>query len=273
MMDRTRLYSALITIVLCSLIALWLALGHIDMSRSNREWPPKHNGEITMEEFAEIIDLPQSAAPAADIPSPAPLPEEAHGAAEPTPESGHDVTDRGEPAEAPATVVSKQPSPVKAKPKKPEKTGPTAEQLKKQREEKEREEARRRATSNTQNAFKNATGKNNTSSQGKTPGNAGAPSDRASALNGRGTGYAGGGWVIPSYAKVPSSVTGSVKMMLKIDRNGRVTSVTFQGGDAPAATDPAVRRAVEAEVRARRFTRADDNAPEESRAYITYTFR
>lgn len=79
--------------------------------------------------------------------------------------------------------------------------------------------------------------------------------------------------MIPAYGKVPSTVTGSVKMMLKIDRTGRVTSVTFQGGDAPAATDPAVRRAVEAEVRARRFTRADDNAPEESTAYVTYTFR
>ena len=61
--------------------------------------------------------------------------------------------------------------------------------------------------------------------------------------------------------------------MRKSARNGRVTSGSYQGGDAPAATDPAVRRAVEAEVRARRFTRADDNAPEESTAYITYTFK
>ncbi len=272
-MNRIRLYSAIITLALYCLIALWLAFGHIDLRRTDHEWPPKRESEITVEEFAEIIDLPQSAAPAADNPAPAPLPEEMHGAATPTPESGHDLDNHGEPAEAPATVTSKQTSPVKVKDKKPEKTGPTPEELKKQQQEKEREEARRRATANTLNAFQNALGKNNTASAGRTPGNAGAPSDRASALNGRGTGYAGGGWMIPSYAKVPSAVTGSVKMMLKIDRNGRVTSVSFQGGDAPAATDPAVRRAVEAEVRARRFTRADDNAPEESTAYITYTFK
>lgn len=268
-MDRTRLYSALLTLAVCCLILLWLMLGHIDMRRTDREWPPKHTSEITVEEFAEIIDLPKSYAPAADIPAPAPLPEKSNAAAEPTPESGHHVADQGKPADAPATVTSKQPSPVKATTKTPEKSGPTAEELKKQQEE----EARRRATANTVNAFKNATGSNNTASAGKTAGNAGAPSDKASALNGRGTGSAGGGWVIPAYSKVPSTVTGSVKMMLKIDRTGRVTSVTFQGGDAPAATDPAVRRAVEAEVRARRFTRADDNAPEQSTAYITYTFK
>lgn len=269
-MDRTRIYSIVATLVVCALISAWLLLGHMSVRERDREWPPKRTSEITVEEYAEIIDLPQSHAPAADIPAPAPLPEEAHGAATPTPESGHDVKDAGEPAEAPATVTSKQPSAVKTKPKEPQKTGPSAEELRRQQEQ---EEARRRATANTQNAFKNATGKNNTASQGKTPGNAGAPSDNASALNGRGTGQAGGGWIIPAYAKVPSTVTGSVKMMLKIDRTGKVTSVTFQGGDAPAATDPTVRKAVEAEVRARRFTRADDNAPEVSTAYITYTFK
>lgn len=273
MTPRHRLYSALATLALCCLIILWLLTATLELRRVDREWPPKRTGEITMEEYAEIIDLPQSAAPAADIPSPAPLPEEANGAAEPTPESGHDVRDAGEPGEAPATVASTKPSAVKTTPKKPEKTGPTAEELKKQKEEKEREEARRRATANTRNAFQNAKGTNNTQSAGRKPGNAGAPSDRASALNGRGTGHAGGGWIIPAYAKVPSTLTGSVKVVVKIDRSGRVTSVRFDGGDAPAATDPTVRRAVEAEVRSRRFTRADDNAPDESTAYITYTFK
>ncbi|MDE6269990.1 MAG: hypothetical protein K2M12_03935 [Muribaculaceae bacterium] len=272
-MKRIRLYSALATLVVCLLILSGLLLGHVQLHQSHEQWPPKHAGEISVEEYAEIIDLPMTPAPAADNPAPAPLPETQVNHAEPTPESGHDLVDRGEPAETPATVSSKHESPVKVAPKKPEKTGPTAEELKAQQEKKEQEEARRRATANTQNAFRNATGKNNTASDGRTDGNAGAPSDRASALNGRGTGYAGGGWQIPSYSKVPSTVTGSVKMMLKIDRSGHVTSVTFQGGDAPAATDPAVRRAVEAEVRARRFTRTDDNAPEVSTAYITYTFR
>ena len=118
-MNRIRLYSAIITLALYCLIALWLAFGHIDLRRTDHEWPPKRESEITVEEFAEIIDLPQSAAPAADNPAPAPLPEEMHGAATPTPESGHDLDNHGEPAEAPATVTSKQTSPVKVKDKKP----------------------------------------------------------------------------------------------------------------------------------------------------------
>lgn len=63
-MNRIRLYSAIITLALYCLIALWLAFGHIDLRRTDHEWPPKRESEITVEEFAEIIDLPQSAAPA-----------------------------------------------------------------------------------------------------------------------------------------------------------------------------------------------------------------
>ena len=146
MMDRTRIYSGIITLAVCALIAAWLMLARLTVRVSDREWPPKHTGEITVEEYAEIIDLPQSHAPAADIPSPAPLPEEARAAAEPMPESGHDVTDAGAPAEAPATVSSRQPSPVKTKPKEPARIGPSAEERKRQQQE---EEARRRATPNT----------------------------------------------------------------------------------------------------------------------------
>ena len=86
-MNRIRLYSAIITLALYCLIALWLAFGHIDLRRTGHEWPPKRESEITVEEFAEIIDLPQSAAPAGAHPAPPPRPEEMHGAAPPPPPS------------------------------------------------------------------------------------------------------------------------------------------------------------------------------------------
>ncbi|MBP3589492.1 MAG: hypothetical protein J6J61_02855, partial [Muribaculaceae bacterium] len=70
-MNRTRLYSAAATAVVCLLILCWLLLSHVELRRTDREWPPKRTGEITVEEFAEIIDLPQSPAPAADNPAPA----------------------------------------------------------------------------------------------------------------------------------------------------------------------------------------------------------
>ena len=79
---------------------------------------------------------------------------------------------------------------------------------------------------------------------------------------------------MPRYNEVPTTVTGSIELMVKIDRSGKVTSVSFLGGDAPAATNASVRSACEREVRSRRFSRPDpDNAPEESTAYITYRFR
>lgn len=159
MKSSPRLYAALATLLVCCLVLLWLFLARVETRRADAEWPPRHTSEIEIEEFAEIIDLPASAAPAADIPAPAPLDEPQNAQAEPTPQSGHDVSDAGEPAEAPATVTSSKPSPVKAKTEKPKKTGPSAEELKKQKEEKAREEARRRATANTRDAFANAKGK------------------------------------------------------------------------------------------------------------------
>ncbi len=81
-MTRSRLYPALITLAVCILIALWLALGHLDVRLTDREWPPRHHADISMEEeFVEIIDLPMSAAPALDNPAPVPLQEPADGQA------------------------------------------------------------------------------------------------------------------------------------------------------------------------------------------------
>lgn len=79
---------------------------------------------------------------------------------------------------------------------------------------------------------------------------------------------------MPRYSPVTSTVTGSVKMVVTINRNGEVTDVRFDGGDAPAATNTAVRNACAAEVRRHKFTRSNpDTAPESSKAYITYTFK
>ena len=62
-------------------------------------------------------------------------------------------------------------------------------------------------------------------------------------------------------------------LSVKIDKSGHVTAVTFTGGTPPAATNRDLRAAVEREVRSRRFTRSDDNAPDEATAHITYIFK
>lgn len=271
MSSRPRILSFVATIVTVAAVVVWMLCDTLALSLSEREWPPKHDSNIVVDdEYAEIIDLPKPKSRQVADPVAAKNDVRADNKAEPTPESGMETVNQGLPGEAPEPVVQQKPSPVKVEKKvQPKPQGPSPEEIKKQKEE---AEARRKATNQTQNAFRNA-GKNNTANNGRTEGDAGKPDGVAAAVNGRGTGRVGGGWSMPRYSEVPSTLTGSVVMMVKIDRNGNVTSVTFQGGDAPAATDARVRAACEREVRARRFHRSDDNAPEESTAYITYRFR
>lgn len=270
-MNRPRITAAVLTAIIALLTVILLCAFKLTVDTTVREWLPRHDGEIAVadEQYFDVISpVPVASAEEA---APAPAEQPAVNQSDPAPESGHDVTDRGPAGDAPATVTSKRPSAVKRPEKKPEKpAGPTKEE----REAAEREAARRRASSATRSAFQRAEGNNNTASTGKNAGNSGQPGGTSSSLNGHGTGKVGGGWIMPSYARVPSTVTGSIKLEVKIDRNGSVTRVTFTGGNPPAATDTRLRQAVEREVRSRRFSRSDGStAPASATAYITYTFR
>jgi len=272
-MNRPRAIAIALTATITVVVLLFLRFTTISLDATQREWPPRHDGEIAMaddEQFFEVVeDLPQPA-PSSEEAAPAVNPVKENNKSTPAPQSGHDMLDRGHAADAPATVTSKRPSTVKSqRQEKPKPTGPSKEEI----EKRKAEEARRKANAATASAFQKSSGKNNTANNGKTEGNTGSPSGRSQSVHGTGTGTVGGGWRLPAYAKVPATVTGSIKMMVRIDRNGKVTSVSFQGGDAPAATDSRLRKAVEAEVRSRRFTRTDSNAPDQATAYITYRFK
>ena len=258
------------TVAIALAVFVWLRLACVHLAEMPAEWPPRHDGEVVLAEdrFFEVIEVPMPFE-AADNPSPVHNDEVANNASDPAPTSGHDLRDAGKAADAPTTVTSNQPSPVKAKTEKPKPSGPSQAELEAQREE----EARRKANAAMNSAFNNASGNNNTANAGSQPGNSGSPSGTATGINGTGTGSVGGGWYLPSYAKVPSTVTGSIRLMVKINQEGKVTAVTFQGGDAPAATDARLRQAVENEVRSRRFTRGNTPAPDQATAYITYRFR
>lgn len=251
-------------------VVVWMMLDSITLSLEDKTWPPKHDSEIMLDdEYVELLDLPKPRKVATDY-SPAYNETVENNKSEAAPETGMEIVDQGAPAEAPAPVVQKAPSPVKTVAKeKPVKQGPSAEELKKQQEE---QEARRKATSQINNAFSKR-GQNNTDNKGKEQGNSGTPKGNSASVNGFGHGNATGGWRLPAYKAVPSTVTGSVEMRVTIDRQGNVKTVTFTGGTAPAATDPAVRAACEKEVRARKFTRSDNEAPDEATAFVTYIFR
>lgn len=262
-----RIYSALSTAIIVVLAVLMMMCTHLSLADEGGAAMQQDAVEFVEEEYIDVMDMPAAPNMLGDEAAAARSDEQ--NESQPTPASGTDVADSGPAGNAPQQVASDEPQPVH-EPKKPEKpAGPSQEELKRQEEQ-------RMAQNEVTNAFSHASGKHNTANGAADNGNSGRADSATDqgGHTGHGTGQAGDGWAIPSYGAVKSPVTGSVKMTLTIDRDGRVTDVKFTGGDAPAATNQTVRNACAIEVRRHRFTRSNpDNAPETSRAYITYTFR
>lgn len=252
-------------LVIVVLSATYLNVHAIDKKQENK-------ADITLlEEFVEVVETSSLAKSADKEDTSSHLDETVQMPSQPAPASGTDLEDRGPVAEAPKPVSTPEPSPVKVKKDKPKNTG-AAEDKKK----KEEEEVRRKANNEVANAFKNASGKHNSATSAtEDKGNSGNKNADPSAqgTTGTGRGKVGGGWIMPVYAQVPSTVTGSVTLTVKIDATGRVTSVNFSGGTPPAATNAALRSAIEREVRARKFSRASYDDAQPATAYITYTFK
>lgn len=182
------------------------------------------------------------------------------------PESPEPISDPAPIEDAPTRATATEQAPSQPKPE----NGPAVDTKKL-----EEDAIKREANEEISNAF-SKTGKHNNSTSNTDQGNNGSPDGNAQlgSLTGTGTGTVGGGWGMPNYSPVMSTVTGSVKMILTIDKEGNVTNVAFDGGNPPAATNTAVRQACAAEVRRHRFTRSNpDTAPATSKAYITYTFK
>lgn len=264
-MKDSRIIAAVATLVVALLLVGLLVVGRLGVSAES--WPPSPKTTELVEIEEEFVDFLEPA-PVHANPSPAYAPKPMRNESKAAPAGGPDLTDAGAAAPAPPVVTSEQETPKKLPPKpKPEKTGPT-------REERLREEQRRKAQRGVSDAFKaSEKAMDNATAKGKEPGDTGRPDGGPTALDGTGRGTVGGGWVMPSYAKVDSRQTGSIVLQAVIDRSGRVVSVEQIGGKAPASANPALVERCKAEVRRHTFTRHDDNAPERATARITYTFR
>lgn len=268
-MDKNRLIALSATCIIALLLMLLMMVMHISVSAFDREWPPRHDGEVAFAEDEQYFEVMQEArvnVSSNQVAAPAHNPEPAKNQSDPAPATGHDVADRGVAGDAPATATSTRPNPVKQQTQQPTNQGPSKQELAEQ-------EARRRANAATSSAFNRANGNNNTSQSGSTAGNSGNPSGTSTSISGSGTGTVGGGWRMPTYQKVRSTVTGSIKVRATVRRDGTVATAEIIGGAAPAATDRDLCKRVLQEVRSRRFTRTDDDAPESATAYITYTFK
>lgn len=264
-MNRERVIAAAATIAAAGILLLWLNTASLRFDRSTLPVPPRPTTAL-IEEIEEYVDMFDPSGNS-DAPAPAASEQTAHADVTPASATGTDISDAGNAATAPVPPASERPADVTAAMPRTEPVGPD-------RDTDKTGKARRRAEADTRAAFRNAAGKDNTSDRGRKTGtDAGRPDGTDSQANGTGMGTVGGGWHLPAYAKVPSSLTGSIVISATVDRTGHVTDVRLVGGDAPAAADAALVRACMAEVRSRVFTRSDDRAPDRATATITYRFR
>lgn len=239
----------------------------VKLTKASAEPPQEVTGSIALaEDFIEVIDQPAAPIMAGDDPAAAQADQQAQ--AQPTPPSGTDPADAGTPGTPPPTVASDKPSPHKTDDQQ-KKPGPTKEQQQQQQDQ-------RQAQAEVANAFGNASGQHNTVSGQTDVTNSGSPSSDSAqgSYTGHGQGTAGGGWGLPAYSPVKSTVTGTIVLKVAIDSQGRPTSVKINGGTPPAITNSAVYQACVAEVKRHTFTRADSSpAPESAIAVITYSFK
>jgi hypothetical protein len=269
-MNRERLYALLATLIASAIVIAALMLCAIRFDRTTLPVPPRlTTGIVQEEEFAELY-TPAPQELRAETASPTLNPIAENNDATPAPQTGTDTENTGDAGEAITPKSSSRPSPLKQKTDEPKKKGPGPAQ---DADKKKQDEAKRKASADLKNAFANTKGNNNTRNQGKNKGNAGSHSGASdSEQHGRGSGRVNGGWKMPAYAKVPSTVTGTIEIKATINREGKVTAVEVIGGQAPAATNTALTNACKDEVRRRIFTRSDKNPPETATAYITYKF-
>lgn len=260
-MTPRRIASAA-TAVCVLAIALILWLCHMSFDSSALPVPPRPMTELAVAE-EEYVDLLPTPLHGPSDPSQAYAPTPTDGARQTGAPDGADLSDQGAAAHAPSPATSAQPSPVASPVRQPEPEGPTQDEI-------DAERARRQAHQGVTDAF-SGTGNSNAAGH-NTDGPTGAPEGSGSDINGNGAGSVGGGWIMPRYRKVRSTLTGTVEIRAIVDAAGNPTRVEQTGGRAPAAANAALVQACIREVQAHRFTRNDTLAPPRSVATIIYRF-
>ena len=169
-------------------------------------------------------------------------------------------------------MSSRHDSPMETPKKK--KTGPTAAELKKQKEEQARikkekeqqEKEKNKINNRASNAF-NRTGGNRAGHSGSPNGNASTGAVSGVPGHNLGTNYR------LNAAHFSCAKSGELQFSITVRKDGAVTSVTYVRGTGEAAGDKNVRRQFEQRTRNLRFTVTGDNAPNEKRGVITWKIK
>ena len=223
-----------------------------------RKWPPEDTSELLLAgEYVQLGDVPtpeRDTAPAQE------------SKMEETPEN-QDVEDAGAAVEEPTPpLTSTQPSPMKVKEKpKPEKTGPTKEEIAAQQKAKREKEAAERVAGRVKFGGTSPVPSAGTGHSGSPNGNA-----AAGALTGQ-PGFNLRGRTIARWSRPKGTATGTITVRVRVNRTGNVVGAEYNSGTGPVASDPAARRSCEQAALASKFS-SDDSAPAEQTGNITYIF-
>ncbi len=264
--QRDRITASAITITVMTLLVIALTCLYYRVTippMEERRWPPVDSSEIVFGgEFVKLGDMP---VPVQETDN-RPVPDNAADAAL----EGSDLTDAGEAvAETPPLVSTANESPMKVKEKpKPEKTGPTKEELAEQaRIKREKEEAEKQARIKN----KMRTGFNNTKKAGK--GESGSPNGNSNtgALSGM-AGHSLKGRTAEAWGRPNSTLSGTIRIRVTVNRKGQVIGLpSYIWGEGPAAANAAVRQNCIKASQQSKFS-VDLEAPATQTGVITWKF-
>lgn len=257
---KAKIISAVVTAVVTGAVVILLLFLYLRYTGDKpRVWPPEDTSELLLEgEYVQLGDIPQ---PDMDESEPAP-----ESQSEPE-NPAEEMVDAGTPAPEPAPIVSsKVESPMKVKEQpKPEKTGPTKEELAQLEKEKKQKEAAEKISKRVNFG---GTSNGSSASQGKS----GSPNGNAAtgALSGQpGTNLKGR--TLASWSNPKAQAIGSIKISVRVNRKGQVTSAEYYNGSGPVASMQAARESCIKAALQSKFS-VDEDAPAEQTGLITYTF-
>lgn len=233
-------------------------------------WPPTDMDPMEMKEKEEILfggefvqlgNVANSAPvtrPTADEPMPSEMPKDADAY------EAVDLTNEGTTGDPMPVVAAQQESPMKVKEQpRPEKAGPTAEEIAAAEKAKREKEARERIKN--QMNFGQAAGSATPSGGSPTGGDSGGSTQGAA-------GHDLAGRTVSSWGANSSTKSGEIRITVKVNASGHVISATYAGGSGPVSADAAMRQKCIAASKASRFSVREGNDADQT-GTITWRFK
>lgn len=258
---RDRAVAAIVTAIIAVAVLLLLLTAGLHYSPvTDRVWPPVDSAELLFEgEYVKLGDVARPVAQETPATERRNNTEQAH--------ESHDRADAGPAGEQPTPpITSERESPMKVEPKpKPEKAGPTKEEIARREAEKKRKEEAGRISKRVNFGASKSTGKSGEGTSGSPNGNA----DHGALSGAPGTSLSGR--TLESWSKPTGRATGKIVIAVRVNRQGHVVGASYRSGSGAVASLTAARQScVQAALKSRFSVSLD--APAEQTGTITYNF-